>query len=228
MQRCLLLQHVGARCTAGSEAKSRDIELSLLRARNIIRRSDLRAQRGLVDGGRDDIRGEREVACFQCKLLVLGLRLQRLYLAPCTAERIERVRHIHRGGLQIVVIGARESRNTESSAGPLLALAFDGARYARIIAPALRGDGLIRLPQGCLRGLQRRAVGERAFDERIELCGLKQSPPLTGNVHAVDKALRLATQRRCRRGLGGHLTGGREARVARRFRGLEIRSDRTG
>ena len=224
----LLLQHVGARGGAGREAAPGDVELPRLRARDILRRGDLRAQRGLVDGPGDDIRGERQVACLERKPLVLGLRLQSLHLAPGAAEHIECVRHVHRGGLQIVVIGAGESRNAQRGTGALLTLALHRSGDARIVAAALCGGDLVRLPQRGLRRLQGRAVRERAVDERIELGGLKQGPPLAGNVHALDEALRLAARRVGRRGCGGHLTGRDKACVLRRRRRLEVGSDRTG
>jgi hypothetical protein len=107
------LQHVGAGRPAGGETTLRDIELHLLRARNIFRGRDLRPQRSLVDDRRHDIGSEGEIACLECELLVFGLGLLCFHLPPRASECVERIRHTHRSGLEIVEIRTWEAGNTE-------------------------------------------------------------------------------------------------------------------
>ena len=187
---------------------------------------DLLAQRGFGDGGGDHVGGEAEIAGLQRKARVFGLRLQRLDLAAHAAERIERVRHVHRRAVQGIQIRAG-LRQSELRQGGLGAFDLIIGRNARIQRATLCGRVLVRLAQGRLGGLQGGAVRECTLDQRIELRRLKQGPPLAGNVQTVDEALRLAAgKRRGCRGGRERTAGGREARCSGGRRLFEVGPDR--
>ena len=66
-----LCEYVAARYRAELELSFNDIELTLLGADNVLRRSNLRAQRGFAYGRRDDVRAQREVGAFELEALVV-------------------------------------------------------------------------------------------------------------------------------------------------------------
>ena len=183
-------------------------------SRDVFGRCDLGAQRGLGDGRGDHVGGEAQIARLEGEALVVGLGVQRLDLAADAAERIERIRHVDAGAVQRVVIRAAARQAECGQRDVLCALRFVGAGHAGVQGAALRGDVLVRLPQGRLRGLERRAVGERALDQRIQLGGSKQGPPLARNIQAVDEALRFAAGQR--RGCGDRGQADPRARRPRR------------
>ena len=193
--------------------------------RDVLGRCNLGSQRGLGDRRGDHVGREAQIARLEGESLVLGLRVERFDLATDAAERIERIRHVHAGAVQRVVDTTRCSADQTPRRAPC-ALRFVGAGDAREQSAALCGDGFVGLPQGRLRGLERRAVGERALDQLVERRGLKQGPPLSGNVQAVDEALRFAAGQRRGCSRGGQPTRGHEGPAGGRLGRLEVRSHR--
>ena len=95
-----LRQHVGAVGGAGLELVAHDHKLVAFRLDDLLRRLDLAAQRSLLDGGRHDVRGQRQICRFKLEALILGERGVRLDLPPLAAENVGRIGDIHRGLIQ--------------------------------------------------------------------------------------------------------------------------------
>jgi hypothetical protein len=168
LQRRLLLQDIGARSAPGIEPLLRDVELRLLRARDLLGCRDLCAQRRLTDRLGHDVRGETEIAGFQSEALVLRLGRQRLDLAAHAAERVEGVGNAHRGRVQRV---ERRPQRRDAILGTarFRALRLVGSGDARKEAAALGRGGLVGIAQGGLRRRERRIVRQGALDQGVEV-----------------------------------------------------------
>ena len=63
-------------------------------------RLDLAAQRGLLDGRRHDIGGQRQIGRLQVVALGVRERLRRLDLPPIPTPHVQHIGHADLGGLQ--------------------------------------------------------------------------------------------------------------------------------
>ncbi len=168
LQGRLLLQDIGARRAAGGDPALRDVELGLLRVGDVLLRGNLRPERGFGDRRCDHVAGQREVARLQREPRVFGLGLQRLDLPADAPEGVQRVRDVHVGAVQRVVVPAGP-RKTELGERPAVALGLVGSRETRQKRSALGGHVLVGFAQRRLRGLERRVLFQRSLDERVQL-----------------------------------------------------------
>ncbi len=169
-----------------------------LRREDRLGRFDLRANPGKADRRGHDVRGEREPRGLELVGLVVDLRGEAFELAPRAAENVERVRDVGADAVD----GERPwiRRLREPDGRRIDSLTHDAG--GRIDRRELRGAGargvqLARLGEPRTRLIERRAVSERAADERVEFGRAEQRPPFGGNV-AVRARLDRQVRRRTR------------------------------
>jgi hypothetical protein len=76
----------------------------VLNGNELVRGVDLAAQRGLLDGGDDDVRGQGDVGHLHQKALGILLRHQRLDVAPLAAPDVQAVGDHDLRGIKIEVV----------------------------------------------------------------------------------------------------------------------------
>ena len=140
-QRGLLRQHVDLRGLTGLQLAVENAENVTLDLDDALGRCDLAAQRGLLDGGRDDVRRQRQIGRLELEARLLGLRLQAFDAARVLSPK---VRHEADGQLRRVERVARLWRITR----PLL------PRHVRALlvrGRIVRAELRIEQPALCLR-----------------------------------------------------------------------------
>ncbi len=167
------------------------IELGLL-FDHVLHRRELLAQRGNIEGRRDDIAGERQICRFELPALVVALRPQLLELAPRCTEQINAIGNVDRRIVEREGL-CRDGRIAECNAGQLLALYLElpiGSGQEQ--RTALGDVGVMRRAQRCLCGLHVRTVAQRLAHELIQWYGLKQAVPVSRDIPLCNETLRIA------------------------------------
>ena len=101
---------IHAHRVAQTQLIAQDLQGLLLCRDDLPGRLDLRAHGRLLDGGGDDIGGQRDVSGLERKALGIRLRSQRLDLAPIGAEDVRHEPHRESRRVKLVVEGRSRCR----------------------------------------------------------------------------------------------------------------------
>ena len=217
-----LAEHAGARDGARGELALNHGELLFLQTQDFAGGLQLRAQRRLPYRRGHDIGGQGQVGRLDLEALVVHAGRESFQGAPVAAEQIHRVTHVHAGREQVVRGQARTGQRRVT-----FTFGVELRAHRRVLEAASgRVQGFLRLAQCRLRRRHRGAVLQRRTDQPVQWLGVKDRPPLCGQVLGVDEALRCAGGPRGRGGLRGLRCGRVAWRTGRALhdRRLEIRT----
>ncbi len=143
------------------------------------------AQRRLVDGGDHQVGRERQICRLELVALLVRQRHQRLDLPPVQPQDVRRVGLTCKlGGDQRVVRVARRRRGGQRAAWRSCCGSARRwrSRWGRSCLPAHRGSRApAAAPPAPPAG---RVVAQCAREQRVQLRGVEQRPPVAGNVEA--------------------------------------------
>jgi len=181
-------EHIGDGGLAEVELAAEHAEKLRLGGDDLVRRLDLRPQRGFLDRGIHDIRGQGQVSRFQLEAGQPCLRIGGFDRPPGQAEHIRRIGDGELSRRQRISLRARGQGRGQVAADPA-GRRIEAGRDRRKQGAA-RGDAIFA--GGPERGLRRFEIGillQRALDERFEGRRMIDLPPLARNIGANSHML---------------------------------------